>query len=167
MNINGLSSVPLGWITPWMKSWTMLDEYMVYVIFKIVSMADDVCGRGLILKHWILKYWQPSGCVSSINLSGLRPLFCNSINPLILFQNGWSTKERGGGPTSRVIMGWNWQGSCGNCMHALVVWIGDWIGMDLFNDDTRPSGHISRPTQVNVSQSCFHCLNNYSSLIIL
>ena len=37
-----------------------------------------------------------------------------------------------------------------------------WIGLDLFNDDTRPSGHISRPTQVNVSQSCFHFLNNYS-----
>ena len=33
-----------------------------------------------------------------------------------------------------------------------------WIGLDLFNDDTRPSGHISRPTQVNVSQSCFHSL---------
>ena len=29
----------------------------------------------------------------------------------------------------------------------------NWIvGLDLFNDDTRPSGHISRPTQVNVSQ---------------
>ena len=26
------------------------------------------------------------------------------------------------------------------------------VGLDLFNDDTRPSGHISRPTQVNVSQ---------------
>ena len=43
----------------------------------------------------------------------------------------------------------------------------DWIGLDLFNDDTRPSGHISRPTQVNVSQNCFHSLNNYSSPIIL
>ena len=41
------------------------------------------------------------------------------------------------------------------------------VGLDLFNDDTRTSGHISRPTQVNVSQSCFHSLNNYSSLIIL
>ena len=40
-------------------------------------------------------------------------------------------------------------------------------GLDLFNDDTRPSGHISRPTEVNVSQSCFHSLNNYSNLIIL
>ena len=28
----------------------------------------------------------------------------------------------------------------------------DWIGLDLFNDDTRPSGNISRPTQVNVSE---------------
>ena len=28
----------------------------------------------------------------------------------------------------------------------------DWFRLDLFNDDTRPSGHISRPTQVNVSQ---------------
>ena len=27
-----------------------------------------------------------------------------------------------------------------------------WIGLDLFNDDTRPSGHISRPAQVNVSE---------------
>ena len=29
----------------------------------------------------------------------------------------------------------------------------------LFNDDTCPSGHISRPTHVNVSQSCFRALN--------
>ena len=51
---------------------------------------------------------------------------------------------------------------------GMVVALGlDWIGLDLFNDDTPPSGHISRPTQVNVSQSCFHSLNNYSSLIIL
>ena len=42
-----------------------------------------------------------------------------------------------------------------------------WIWFDLFNDNARPSGHISRPTQVNVSQSCFHSLNNYSSPIIL
>ena len=35
----------------------------------------------------------------------------------------------------------------------------DWIGLDLFNDDTCPSGHISRPTQVNMSQSCFNSLN--------
>ena len=41
------------------------------------------------------------------------------------------------------------------------------VGLNLFNDDTRPSGHISRPTQVNVSQSCFHSLKNYSSPIIL
>ena len=34
-----------------------------------------------------------------------------------------------------------------------------WIGLDLFNDDTCPSGNISRPTHVNVSQSCFHSLN--------
>ena len=32
-------------------------------------------------------------------------------------------------------------------------------GLDLFNDDTCPSGHISRPTHVNVSQSCFNSLN--------
>ena len=24
----------------------------------------------------------------------------------------------------------------------------DWIGLDLFNDDTRPTEHTSRPTQV-------------------
>ena len=33
------------------------------------------------------------------------------------------------------------------------------VGLGLFNDDTCPSGHISRPTQVNVSQSCFNSLN--------
>ena len=33
------------------------------------------------------------------------------------------------------------------------------VGLDLCNDDTCPSGHISRPTQVNVSQSCFNSLN--------
>ena len=40
----------------------------------------------------------------------------------------------------------------------------DWIGLDLFNDDTRPSGHISHPTQVNVSQSCFYSLNKLEQL---
>ena len=40
----------------------------------------------------------------------------------------------------------------------------DWIGLDLFNDDTRPSGHISCPTQVNVSQSCFNYLNKLLKL---
>ena len=33
------------------------------------------------------------------------------------------------------------------------------VGLDLFNDDTCPSVHISLPTQVNVSQSCFNSLN--------
>ena len=40
----------------------------------------------------------------------------------------------------------------------------DWIGLDLFNDDTHPSGHISHPTQVNVSQSCFNSLNKLLKL---
>ena len=44
--------------------------------------------------------------------------------------------------------------------------LGGWIGLDLFNYDTRPSGHISCPTQVNVSQSCFHSLNNSSDHIV-
>ena len=58
---------------------------------------------------------------------------------------------------------WMWLTSfMGHPLFAL-----DWIGLDLFNDDTRPSGHISHPTQVNVSQNCFHSLNNYSSPIIL
>ena len=35
------------------------------------------------------------------------------------------------------------------------------VGLDLFNvTTTRPSGHISHPTHVNVSQGCFHSLNN-------
>ena len=34
-----------------------------------------------------------------------------------------------------------------------------WIGLDVFNNDTRSTGHISRPTQVSVSESCFHSLN--------
>ena len=35
------------------------------------------------------------------------------------------------------------------------------VGFDLIclNDDRSPSGHIVRPTHVNVSQSCFHSLN--------
>ena len=35
---------------------------------------------------------------------------------------------------------------------VILVWL------DLFNDDTCPSGHISCPAHVNVSQSCFHSL---------
>ena len=41
----------------------------------------------------------------------------------------------------------------------MAAW--DWIGLDLFNDDTCPSGHISHPTQVDVSQSCFTVLLQY------
>ena len=37
-------------------------------------------------------------------------------------------------------------------------------GLVLFNNDTRPSGHISRPIQVNVSQSCFNSLNKLLKL---
>ena len=62
---------------------------------------------------------------------------------------------------------------CGNLTIAPVpakqpwwIWINtscefimDWSGLDLFIDDTCPSGHISRPAQVNVSQSCFNSLN--------
>ena len=56
---------------------------------------------------------------------------------------------------------------CNICLsHSRTIDL-DWIGLDLFNDDTHPSGHISRPTQLNVSQSGFHSLNIYSSLIIL
>ena len=40
----------------------------------------------------------------------------------------------------------------------------DWIGLDLFNDGTCPSGHISRPTQVNVSQNRFNSLNKLLNL---
>ena len=35
----------------------------------------------------------------------------------------------------------------------------DWIGLDLFNDDTHPSGHISNPSQVGFSHSCL-CSTN-------
>ena len=34
-----------------------------------------------------------------------------------------------------------------------------WFRLDLFNDDTCPSGHINRPTHVDVSNNCFHSLN--------
>ena len=43
-------------------------------------------------------------------------------------------------------------------------WVKRWSGLDLFNDDTCPSGHTSRPTQVNVSQSCFNPLNKLHKL---
>ena len=35
----------------------------------------------------------------------------------------------------------------------------DWIGLRLFNDDTRPSGHISRPSQVGFSNSYLCSIN--------
>ena len=50
------------------------------------------------------------------------------------------------------------------CAALQILLQSGWIGLDLFNDDTRPSGHISRPTQVNVSQSCFNSLNKLHKL---
>ena len=36
--------------------------------------------------------------------------------------------------------------------------------LHLFNDNTRPSGHISHPTQEDVSQGCFQSLNELIQL---
>ena len=89
-----------------------------------------------------------------------------------------------------ILLSWTAIGAGGYCRRTLCPpnWLGQflrvprdfeifhgglfeqvlyWIGLDLFHDDTRTSGHISRRTLVNVSQSCFHSLNNYSSLTIL
>ena len=46
-----------------------------------------------------------------------------------------------------------------HCFCAFIYIVNIYLQLDLFNDDTRPPEHISRPTQVNVSQSCFHFLN--------
>ena len=43
------------------------------------------------------------------------------------------------------------------CIFSGLVTI--WIGLHLFNDDTRPSGHISRPSQVGFSHSCLCSIN--------
>ena len=40
-----------------------------------------------------------------------------------------------------------------------VYHLGWLVGLDLFNHNTCPSGHISRPTHVNVSQELLHSLN--------
>ena len=123
MNINGLSSEPLGWITPWMKSWTMRDEYKVYVILKIILMADDVCGRGLIFKHMNMKVlavlWL---CFMNKFKWSSSPLLW--LNESVDFISEWLVHE-GEGATSRAMMWWNWRGSCGNSMHALVVQMGE------------------------------------------
>ena len=37
----------------------------------------------------------------------------------------------------------------------------DWIGLDLFNDDTRSSGLISCPSQVGFSHRCLHSKNEF------
>ena len=37
----------------------------------------------------------------------------------------------------------------------------DWIGLHLFNDDTRPSGHISRPSQVGFAHRCLRSINEF------
>ena len=47
----------------------------------------------------------------------------------------------------------------------LCIWTKGWL--DWICLTTTHVLHTSRPTQVNVSQSCFHSLNNNSSLIIL
>ena len=51
-------------------------------------------------------------------------------------------------------------GSCkacpiGCCLCFSSCHILDWIGLHLFNDDTRPSGHISRPSQVGFSHTFY------------
>ena len=37
----------------------------------------------------------------------------------------------------------------------------NWIGLDWCNDNTRPSGHISHPSQVGFSHSCLRSLNEF------
>ena len=62
---------------------------------------------------------------------------------------------------------WNLM-NCLSSKNVKSVLIGQNIGLNLFNENTCPSGHISGPTQLNVSQSCFYSpKTNYSSPIIL
>ena len=53
---------------------------------------------------------------------------------------------------------WNLM-NCLSSKNVKSVLIGQNIGLNLFNDNTCPSGHISGPTQLNVSQSCFYSPN--------
>ena len=42
----------------------------------------------------------------------------------------------------------------------------DWIGLDLFNDNTCPSGYISRPSQVGISHNCSSSINWFYSTCV-
>ena len=60
----------------------------------------------------------------------------------------------------------NWLSKNGNnCICVYSPKNDVWLGSDLFSDDTRPSGHICRPTQVDVSQSCSHSPNKLLNYI--
>ena len=52
-----------------------------------------------------------------------------------------------------------WEGFQYFCSQSLVSKTLNWIGLRLFNDDTCPSGHISRPSQVGFSHSYLRSIN--------
>ena len=130
--------------------WSHPDHYPIHPSTQPSSHRSHYHGHEwitpVLVKLWPWKSRSMSW-VSAKYLINLLPFNFTSIRPTIPeIQLFWNSTMKN--PRSRS-------------------WVTGLVGMDLFNDDTRPSGHICRPTQVNVSQSWFHSLNNYSNLIIL
>ena len=92
---------------------------------------------------------------------GFLKQYSVDIAPLVLREKIQNCAENGDFFVA-IYLDFSWYGTRGieldwfknyRRSHATrYVWWLDWIGLNLFNDDTRPSGHISRPTQVNVSE---------------
>ena len=81
-----------------------------------------------------------------------------TVNMVLIIEAGWRIYTS----VDYSIFGSDTGLSPGRCQAIIQANAGTiigWFGLDLFNDDTRPSEHISLHTQVNVSQSWFHSLN--------
>ena len=121
----------------------------------LLLQEENACLWDLNLTHW---GWVTHKCISKLTSigsdNGLLPGRCQAIiwfNAGILLIGPFKTNF------SEIFMEiqtsslrkWIWK--CFWKMVSIFVSVSMLVGLDLFNDDTRPSGHISRPTSLNVS----------------
>ena len=98
---------------------------------------------------------------------------CPKIFQYLNGQYGWHHPIHGSVTKSakkrkRKYGTWWWPSTLWMTKLGLCIWqfhsMDFRFGLDLFNNDTCPSGHISCPTQVNVYQSCFNSLSKLLKL---
>ena len=155
-NLAFLSLRPKFWLTGSAWLWARSRDYefaasSAVAVFPACSLAAGIMQR---VSAWIWRaFFSVIKAGQSLLVAVYVPLQFRHFRESSFGQLSclWPVREHNA-QTSAVA--WQVHAPWPNCWHlkqclGRVVGL---VGLDLFNNDTCPSGHISRPTQVNVSE---------------